>query len=646
MKKAYLCLLILIGITALTAIQIGLRGERYATEGVEYFQRGDYTRAIQRFREADQAANGTVPYYFYWLGRLHIAVQDTTSAMLWLDRYVQSGDQEFRPQVDTFIEIISNQTKAFEKVSLRPMPSYFNSRNSDYGAVVDPAGKYVYFTSLRPSRHEKENIWRAEIFKSGYGKPQVVNELSSDSNEAMGSFTPEGEGAYIFGNFEKGKLDGDIYYTEWDGSRWTKPSPLPWFNSSELDTHPSAFGDSLLFFTSSRPGGMGETDIWVSQKVDGAWTAPVNLGPNINTGGKEQTPQLVHISKNVVHEGRNVEYRETALYFASNGHPGFGGFDLFKAVHKGPTWQDWYLPQNLGLPVNSIRDDRYFNHRPGTNEVFISSDRAASGFEKVLLAYVDFTIPGYYVTEDTTGTRVYEVNIPPYVPPVDTLGTEEPGLEEPIQEEPVIEIPPRLITFTGKVTDEHGKPVQTDITFTGTVDGQSYKDVVSTDEDGSFKVTLPYSDPWTVVINPEGFMLFQQDIPAPPEGEDAVEINFTIQRLVVKKVFVFNNIQFDFDKATLRPESFPILDDIVITMLNNPEIKIEISGHTCNIGTAKYNQSLSERRAKAVVDYLIKKDVEAERLSYKGFGLSQPLNDNKTKADRALNRRVEVKVME
>jgi len=640
MKKAYLCILLLIGLGALLAIQIGMKGERYASEGVEYFQRGDYAKAIQLFKEADQAAGGTVPYYYYWLGRLHIAVQDTTGAMLWLDRYVQNEEEEFRPQVDTYIEIISNQNKAFEKISLRPMPSYFNSRNSDYGAVVDPAGKYIYFNSLRPGRFDKENIWRAEIFKSGYGKPQLVTDLSSDGNEAIGSFAADSVGAYIFGNYEKGKLDGDIYYSEWTGKQWTKPNPLPWFNSTDVDTHPSVFGDSLLFFTSSRPGGIGEFDIWVSQKVEGIWNEPINLGPVINTSGREQTPHLVHLSRNIVHEGRNVEYQETALYFASNGHPGFGGFDLYKAVHKGPSWQDWHLPQNLGLPVNSIRDDRYFSLRPGSNEVFISSDRDASGFEKIMLAYADFTIPGYYVTQDTTGTRVYEVNVPPYVPPVDSLG------QEPVIEEPVIEIPPRLITFTGTVTDENGDPISTDITFTGTVDGETVKDVVSTNPDGSFEITLPYADPWTVVINPEGFMLHQQDIPAPPEGEDAVSIDFTIQRLVVKKVFVFNNIQFDFDKATLRKESYPILDDIVITMLNNPEIKIEISGHTCNIGSAKYNQGLSERRAKAVLEYLVKKDVEAERLTHKGFGLTQPLNGNKTAAERALNRRVEVKVME
>jgi hypothetical protein len=376
MKKAYLVILLLIGLVSIFAIQIGMKGERYATEGLEYFHRGEYNKAIERFKEADLAANGDVPYYFYWLGRLHIAVQDTTNAMVWLDRYVKSEDQEFRQQVDTFIEIIGNQDKAFEKISLRAMPAYINSRNSDYGAVVDPAGKYLYFTSWRPGKADKENIWRAEIFKSGYGKPQLVTDLSTDSNEAMGSFAADSVGAYIFGNYEKGKLDGDIYYTEWDGSRWTKPSPQPWFNSPDVDTHPSVYNDSLMFFSSSRPGGYGEIDIWVSQKVDGVWTEPVNAGPNINTPGIEQPPHRGPFPKDFVHAGRNVECKESALYFSSNTHPGFGGFDLFKAVHKGPTWQDWHLAQNLGLPINSIQDDRYFPPGPAATR-YISPQTAS-----------------------------------------------------------------------------------------------------------------------------------------------------------------------------------------------------------------------------------------------------------------------------
>jgi outer membrane protein OmpA-like peptidoglycan-associated protein len=624
MKQAILCLIML----ALVLAAFAMKGERYAVEGMDYYNRGEYSRATQQFLAADRAADGSVPYYHFWLGRLYIAQQDTTNAIMWMDRYLASGDSSYVDAVKGYKEIITNQDKIFESVNLRPMPKYFNSRNSDYGAVADPQGKYLYFTSQRPTRFDKENIWRVEIFQSGYGKPELVTELASDANEAFGSFSADGSYAYIFGNYTKGRIDGDIFISQ-SKDKWSTPVPIDEINSPLLETHPFVVGDTLMFFTSSREGGYGGTDIWVSEKQDGVWGQPYNLGPNINTAGNEQTPQLVHFTKDMVIDGQAAIYDEKALYFASDTHTGFGGYDIFKAVHQGPGWDSWYRPQNLGLPVNSIRDDRYFNHRPGTNEVYISSDRTASTFEKVFLVYGDFTIPGYYVQQDSTGTNLYY--------PI------EPDIIE--TDEPVEEKPQRYITFFGRVTDEKGNPVSTDITFSGSHEGEVYKNVATSDSTGHFEITLPWADPYYVVINPDGFMLFQQYIPAPSDDEP-VNINFTIQRLEVKKVFIFNNIQFDFDKATLRPESYTILDDIVITMLNNPEISVEISGHTCSIGKAKYNQGLSERRAKAVVEYITGKGVEAERLTWAGHGESQPLNENKTKEERALNRRVEVKVLE
>ena len=123
-------------------------------------------------------------------------------------------------------------------------------------------------------------------------------------------------------------------------------------------------------------------------------------------------------------------------------------------------------------------------------------------------------------------------------------------------------------------------------------------------------------------------------------------MNLTLKALEVKKVFVFQNILFDFDKASLKPESLPIVDEIVVTMLSNPEIKIEISGHTCDIGKDSYNLELSKRRAKTIVDYLVTKGVEATRLTSEGYGETKPLNGNKTLKERQQNRRVEVKVLQ
>ncbi len=628
-KQLCLSLILLIIIGGLAALTIGMKGERYALDGMDFYHRGEYKKAINQFLLADQAANGSVPEYHYWLGRLYIAEADTANTMYWLDQYVRSGDQEFRRQVDDYIRIINRQDKIFERMNVRPMPSYFNSRNSDYGAVVDPTGRYVYFTSLRPSRFDKENIWRAEIFQSGYGRPELVTELATDKNEAFGSFDVDGIGAWIFGNFEPGKIDGDIYHIEYS-KKWSAPENAWQFNSPQVETHPMAFGDSLMFFASSREGGFGGMDIYVSEKVNGIWTEPQNLGPIINTSQNEQTPFLLY-------DGRT-------LFFASDGHPGFGGYDLFKAYRKGDSWQDWSIPENLGLPANSIRNDRYFYHIPGTNEGFISSYRAGANFEKIYGINFVFTVPPSYVVEDSTGTYIsIDIIEEEPVPPDTLVAWEEP--EEP--EEPVEpEIPkPSFITITGRVIDDQGDPVQTEIQFSGIVDDERYTDYTTTDEDGEFSIILPFTDRYNLVINQEGYLLYSDQITIPEDGSP-VELNIILQKLEVKKVFVFENILFFFDSSRVKPESVPILDDLVITLLSNPEINVEISGHTCDIGTAVYNQGLSERRAKAIVDHLIAKGIAKERLTWKGYGLTRPVNENKNEEERKKNRRVEVRVLE
>jgi outer membrane protein OmpA-like peptidoglycan-associated protein len=638
-KYRILCLALLIAAVGLGALQIGMKGERYALDGMDYYQRGEYRNAITQFLAADRAADGSVPEYHYWLGRLFIAVADTSNAMLWLDRYLQSEDQEFRRQVNDYIEIIKRQDKIFERFVPRPLPGYLNSRNSDYGAVVDPAGKYLYFTSLRPDRYDKENIWRAEIFKTGYGKPELVAELASDKNEAFGCFSSSGEEAWVFGNFESGKLDGDIYSMTLD-KKWSTPVNAWQFNSSQVETHPMVYEDRLMFFASSREGGIGGTDLYVSEKIGETWSEPQNLGPVVNSPENEQTPFL--------------DYDGRTLFFASNGHPGFGGYDLFKAYRKGDTWQDWSIPENLGLPANSIRNDRYFYHRPDSNEGFISSDRAAVGFEKILQTNFIFTIPPSYLIQDSTGTKIsIEIREEIATRP-ELLDSNVPTLEEPdlttdygLQTEAVevaVDVK-KYVSVTGRVTDDKGNPIQTDIEFTGSVDDERYKDVASSNPSGYYKLELPLTDLYGVVVNQEGYMLLEREVPIPQDGSP-VFLNLTLQPLVVKKVFVFDNILFDFDSSRIKPESLPILDNIVVTMLNNPELTVEISGHTCNIGTAVYNQGLSERRAKSVVDYLISKGIDKTRLTYKGYGLTKPLNGNANEAERKKNRRVEVKVLE
>lgn len=614
--KPILLLILCLGAATLFAA-LGMQGERYAISGIEYYQRGEYRSAISDFLAADRSADGKVPGYHYWLGRLYIAQGDTMNAMGWLNRYLASEDNEFRQESKDYLKIINRQERIFEKVGIRPMASYLQSRNSDYGAVISPDGNHLYYTSLSPTRTEKENIWRSERLATGWGRPYPVEELNTDKNEALGSFSMDGNTAYLFGNYKRGQIDGDIFKSTLVNGKWSAPVSIDALNSPQVEAHPFVYQDSLMFFTSSKEGGYGGFDLYVSEFTNGEWQQPENLGPKINTAGNEQTPFL--------------DYDGRSLFFASDYHPGFGGYDLFKTVKIGQSWQDWSVPENLGLPLNSIRNDRFFFHTLNSNEALLSTDRQAAGFEKMMNLSLVYAIPpSYIVVDESTGEEVTIVVTPQGDYKEDEV-TEE---EKPVQE---------YVTVLGKITDEDGNPIQCTVEFTAHINDKIYRDVAFSDADGEFKISLNKADKYVVIVNKEGYLVHAEELF--PRNRKELTHNITMKKLEEEKIFVFQNVQFNFNSSILKEESFAVLDEIVVTLLTNPGLELEISGHTCDMGPSDYNLWLSDRRAKSVFDYLVLKGVEPKRLSHIGYGEDRPLNGNENLEQRILNRRVEFKVI-
>ncbi len=648
MKKTII-FLIFMGLAAFACAQIGSQGSRYAQEGLEFYQRGNYDNAIREFINADRSAGGKVPEYHYWLGRLHIAVADTSSARRWFDRYLASGDTEYRSQVDNYLRIVQRQNKIFSRVNIRPLPDYVNSRNSDYGAIPDPESKYLYFTSLRPAKKDKENIWRVELFRAGFGRPELVEELSTDNNEAFGCFAQEPPGAWIFGNYEANKRDGDIYFVP-RTDKWFKPQNVTKMNSTQVETQPMVFRDRLLFFASSREGGYGGTDIYVSEKIGGVWTQPQNLGPVINTAENEQTPFLDR-------DGRT-------LFFASRGHPGFGGYDIFKAYRIGNSWQDWSLPDNLGLPVNSTRNDRYFYHVRGSNEGYISSDRQVSGFEKIYQINFSLADPASYLIRKDDGS-VSVVDIVYVVPsrrlPADdetifarideSLESIRKGLarkdSEPIPlereswsgeatEEPVQQPPIRI---EGSIRDQYGMAVITELQINSERNGERYQELLNTNTQGNFLETLPSAEMYHAIVNTPGYVVNSREV-RPSIGSTAMRLDIVLQKLEKDAATSLPDILFANGSSQLDGAATSDLDLLVMTLLANPELKVRLSGHAWENGTEEYNKQLSERRAKVVADYLISKGIGIKRVSWRSYGKKNPLERQAESTASSVNRRV------
>ena len=258
----------------------------------------------------------------------------------------------------------------------------------------------------------------------------------------------------------------------------------------------------------------------------------------------------------------------------------------------------------------------------------------------------------FIVPDKQTGTPVVVVDtvkvIPTQVkdkasqPPTGSIAGKTPG--EIIT--PVAQAEKKVyVTISGSVIDDAGTPVQTNVEFSYKVNNLNLKDLTPSHADGSYRITLPYSDKYHILVNKESYFLFSDSLQV-SKDKPIVRFDITPKKIAVTKVFVFENIMFAFNHSTILPSSYDAVNEIAATLLNNPGLKVQIAGHTCDMGPRDYNQWLSEIRAKSVTDYLISKGIDSSRMTSIGYGLTRPVADNKTADGKRKNRRVEVKVIE
>ena len=357
-------------------------------------------------------------------------------------------------------------------------------------------------------------------------------------------------------------------------------------NTDFWESSPSLSPDKRdLYFASSQAGGFGGRDIWVTHRLPtGKWSRPENLGEAVNTSGDESCP-FMHADN------------ET-LYFNSNGHPGYGMTDLF--FSKKVNDSSWTVAENLGYPVNTIDDQ---------GSLIVAADGKTA----------------YYASDgaDTKGgLDIYSFQLREDIRPLKTLWVK------------------------GKVFDKKtlaGLPSAVELTNIKTGNLISK---IQTDEDGNYLATLPVGKDYAFNVNRKGYLFYSDNFSLSTNPVDSVyNKDIPLQPLETGAAIVLKNIFFDTKKIELKPESIAELDKIVQLLNDNPKLKIQISGHTDNVGLAKDNLLLSNKRAKAVTTYLLQKGILITRLMAKGFGSAKPIADNKTENGKALNRRTELSVI-
>lgn len=462
---------------------------------------------------------------------------------------------------------IASKEKPKTRYIVRNM-KLFNSSRADYAPMfLDKTGDQIYFTSTNEkvtgeNKSEVTGMKRGDIFfakkneRGQWQRPEAVEgELNSDADEGIVSFSPDGQVMYLTraSKSETSHSTVEIYTSRRSDASWSAPEKFVIVNDSVTATgHPAVSADGkYLYFTSDMPGGYGGLDIWRIDINDRVGTLK-NMGPQINTPGDEMFP---------------YSRTDSLFYFASNGHPGFGGLDIFRA--KLNTTGDYWSVENMGLPINSAADDFGITFGVGESGYFSSNRGDARGYD-----------------------HIYS-----------------------------FELPDLKITISGYVLDKDEEPVAGAIIRIVGDDGSNQREIAR--DDGSFKFNLGRGVKYVMKAGAPGYLNVKQEFESDIAEEDAdYGIDFILA--AINKPQVVENIFYDFDKATLRPESKEALDEIVAMLNENPHVSIEMGSHTDRKGSDEYNMALSERRAQSVIDYLVDAGISPERLSPKGYGESVP----------------------
>ncbi len=462
-----------------------------------------------------------------------------------------------------------------------------NSRFSEYFPALTIDGGHLIFT--RKVNGMNEDFYETFKKDSVWSEAKALEgNINTNFNEGAQNISQDGQWLIFTGcNFPEGYGSCDLYISYLTSDGWSVPENMGnKINTDAWESSASLSPDKRdLYFASNRPGGFGGSDIYVSHHLpNGRWSEPENLGPSVNTAGEERSP-FIHADNQT-------------LYFTSNGQPGYGGDDLF-LVRKEAKGK-WSAAHNLGYPINTIENEGSLVITADGSTAYYASDRSDS----------------------RGGLDLYTFELRNDVRPVKTLWVK------------------------GKVFDKktkNGLPSAVELTDLET------KEIISrvqTDETGNYLITLPVGKDYAFNVNRKGYLFFSDNFPLSQKSPDSTyNIDIPLQPLEVNAAIVLRNIFFDTKKYELKPESQVELDNVVKLMKDNPTLKIQINGHTDNVGKPADNMTLSDNRAKAVVEYITTKGVDPKRLSYQGFGATQPIADNNTEEGRAQNRRTELKVI-
>ncbi|WP_299757317.1 OmpA family protein [uncultured Pontibacter sp.] len=536
---------------------------------------------------------------YFDLAELYFDKGNYQAASEWYETFLKTGANNTK-QVEWAQKQLKTAAFAQEAmqqpVQFNPeqLPGTLNKFGLQYFPYTTADQRYFIYTARVSGRPDHdENIYVSQYKDQQWQTPVSISEnINTPANEGAATISGDGK-TLVFTSCNRPDSQGDcdLYISFRTGSEWSKPQNMgKTVNSKAWDSQPSLSADGrTLYFTSTRGDGVGKEDIWVTNRNDdGSWVKPVNMGRDINTTGRDMAPSI-HMSG-------------STLYFVSDGHIGMGGLDVFKSdLNKNGKWTK---PQNLGYPLNTFANE---------GSLFITPDSEI----------------GYYSRQDNTGNGVSGIQLYKFDVPAAWRSRVNSTYAQ------------------GRVFDASSKkPLAAQVQLYDLEADSLVQQVNSDKVSGEYTVVLTQGKQYGLYVSAPKYLLNSRSFDyTSSKALSPVALDVYLEPIKSGAAMVLNNLFFDTGKYNLEKNSKTELDKLIAFMKQNPQVKIEISGHTDDVGSDKANQLLSERRAKSVVDYLAQKGVDKNRIRYKGYGESKPVQPNTSEENRQLNRRIEMRIL-
>lgn len=575
--------------------------EAYHRLGLVYYNMKTYPKAAASFEKGLSLTNDIRLQKMFWfdLGETYILMGEYEKAMKSLSAYINNETQSkerLRRANQTFrsAEFAFKNKNANAKYQQRALSDTVNRFVMQYFPVLTADEQDLIFTRRTGFNdiHDEDLVISTKDSQGRWSAPASISPvINSEMNEGTCSISADGRKLIFTSCAGRDNFGScDLYETHKNGTEWSMPRNLgPFVNTPAWESQPTLSADGrTLYFVSDRRSGMGMRDIWMSTLDEkGNWTKAVNMGKPINSEYDEMSP-FIHVNNRT-------------LYFATNALQGFGGYDIFFSQRDSSGWSP---PTNIGSPINN-HDDQY--------SLFITANGKKA----------------YYSHEETredgrSFSKIYEVHIP-----------EENWLKF------------RSNYVKGIVRDKETKQVLSANIELVNINSNTLESLVDSDSiNGKYLIVLTEGAEYGLYVSKPGYVYKSLSFNySAVDDFEPIVVNIELEKIRTGSIVVLNNIFFDLDKYELKEKSRAELAKIVRFMTSNPAVRIEVSGHTDNLGTNDYNLGLSEKRAQAVTKYLIDSGINRARIVPKGYGATMPIGDNSTEDGRQLNRRIEFKII-